>query len=305
MMSKSSWFLVQLYCSSKRAVAQNWTGVALCVALMFGGGEASAEDANKVATATTGPCTVTTPCDVAPMHYIAVPPKNWNGRDKLRVAIWMHGYGRSARIPVRNKRLMQVFDKHNLLFVAPSGYNKGWSVPGTPQAGRDDVAYVADVLDDVARRFPITRDNSIALGFSLGGSLVWTLACQRPELFRDYVAFAGGFWLPHPKRCVEGPVNLLHIHGENDSVVPLLGRPIGSHWFQGDVPRGLKFWRASKACGDLSKPFRAPAGLTCRVANSCGGLEHAAITSCRHVGGHVVNPKWLDWALEQLDVKGD
>ncbi len=246
------------------------------------------------------PCTIQKPCSVAPTHYIAVPPKNWNGRDKLRVAVWMHGYGRTARIPMRNKKLLEVFDRHNYLFVAPSGYSKGWSVPGTPQEGRDDIQFIVDVLDDVEKRFSITRDDAVALGFSLGGSFVWTLACQRPELFRHHIAFAGGFWLPHPKHCTEGRVNLVHVHGNADSVVPLKGRPIGSRWYQGDVPSGLKFWRASKSCADMGETFAAPQGLSCRVANSCGGDGGGAVTSCRHEGGHIVKPQWVDWALDKL-----
>ncbi len=246
------------------------------------------------------PCHKTQPCPLKPTHYIALPPKNWDGTSAMRFAVWFHGWGRSAAVVARNKKLIETFHKHNVLVIAPSGFRKGWAVPGTPQDGRDDIVFVEQLLDDVARRFPIAKGSGAAFGFSLGGSFVWTLACQRPDLFQHHVAFAGGFWRPHPKTCAKGPVNLVHIHGEKDGVVPLEGRPIGAKWYQGDVPQGLKFWRTSKQCGELSDRFAASRGLTCRIAQPCQGTRAAAITSCRHARGHIVQPEWVDWVINRL-----
>ncbi|MGH1419282.1 MAG: alpha/beta hydrolase family esterase [Hyphomicrobiaceae bacterium] len=246
------------------------------------------------------PCSPSRPCTAQSLQYIAIPPRNWNGRDRLRVALWLHGYGRTAHIPARNKKLVQVFDKHNFLFIAPSGYNKAWAVPGAPPTGRDDISYIADVLNDVGNHYPISRDDSVVLGFSLGASFVWTLACQRPDLFRYHIAIAGGFWRPHPKECATGPLNLLHIHGEKDGVVPLHGRKIGSRWYQGDVPQGLAFWRFTKGCEDFGQPYAGSGGSTCRNAQNCKSKQDTSIISCRHSGGHIVKPSWVNWALGQI-----
>lgn len=253
--------------------------------------------ADSVDSASLVPCSVSAPCQVTHSHYIAIPPKRWNGTDRLNVAMWLHGYGRSAQVVAKNRRLLEVFDQSNTLLLVPSGKNKTWAFPGAPAEGRDDVGFIEKVVEHATRRFPIDRSNMTALGFSQGGSFVWTLACEKPNLFHRYVAFAGGFWRPHPKQCKDGPIDLVHIHGLKDTVVPLKGRAIGYRWHQGDIEKGLAFWRKSKQCAPVTSLVSAPASLQCDAAKTCGETSNT-IVSCLHNGGHKFSADWVAWALD-------
>ena len=269
-------------------------GLALAAFVAACGAVAAQQAANM-------PCTVAAPCTTALGSYVAAAPAGWDGRSRLDVAVYVHGYQSSAADIVADKSLVAAFHERGALLVAPDGRGGRWGVPGTPgfshTNGRDDVAFIASVLADVEKRYPVRLDRAALFGFSLGGSFVWTVACERPRLFHRYVAIAGGFCRPHPQRCAQGPVDLLHIHGLADGTVPLAGRLIRKTHRQGDIPQGLAFWRASKSCGRLSA-LRAEAGLTCERAADCAG--GTSITSCFHPGGHWVDAQWIAWSLETL-----
>ncbi len=243
------------------------------------------------------PCDLARPCRVLHSSYVAVTPPGWDGARPLMPAVWLHGYEQNATQVLANTALVDVFRRAGLLLIVPNGGQGHWAVPGVPNGGgtaRDDVAFIASVLDDAARRYPLDRARATVLGFSLGASMVYTLACAEPRLFHRHVAFAGSFWTPLPKACAAGDLQLLHIHGTDDQVMPLSGRPIGPTASQGNVLAGLAFWRRAQTCGIPTPSASAIAAFTCQTS-TCAGAS--AITYCSHPGGHDAEPAWVAWAL--------
>ena len=126
--------------------------------------------------------------------------------------------------------------------IAPTGLTRpgrtggSWSF-GTRPPLRDELAFVREVLTDAEARFHIDRGRVLLTGFSVGGSLVWYLACAAPRDFAAFAPVAGGFWQPLPETCA-GPVKLLHTHGWRDRTVPLEGRPLRPGLEQGDIFAG-------------------------------------------------------------------
>jgi polyhydroxybutyrate depolymerase len=154
------------------------------------------------------------------------------------------------------------------------------------------------VRADLLARWPVDPDRLLVTGFSQGGSMVWDLACRRGRNYRAFVAVSGAFWEPLPQRCDGGPVDLLHLHGTADGVVPMAGRPIGEAWRQGDVLQGLAVLRAADACPAAPARTETVAGLDCEIWDACpSGRE---LRLCRHAGGHVMPEGWVhlihDWA---------
>ncbi len=144
--------------------------------------------------------------------------------------------------------------------IAPDGlarpgsrFGPGWSFHPSRPRQRDELAFTREVLADAARRFDIDRSRVLLAGFSVGGSLVWYLACADPGLAAAYAPVAGAFWRPHPAMgACAGPVRLLHTHGWRDETVPLEGRPLGGGGIlQGDVFHGLEILRDANGCTGL------------------------------------------------------
>lgn len=165
------------------------------------------------------------PCEVEDGQYLAVPPDAWDGTSPLPATVYFHGWQSTAAATYDNEHLRRAFDDAGVLLVIPDGRDKTWAHVGSPSRARDELAFMDQVMDDLRRRFPIDEDRLLVTGFSQGGSMVWDMACYRGARFAAFAPIAGAFWEPLPESCGT-PVNLRHVHGTSDTVVPMAGRPI-------------------------------------------------------------------------------
>lgn len=232
--------------------------------------------------------------------YRAHVPASWDGRSALPVLVFFHGFGQSGDLIMENTGFMDLADRRGLLVIAPHGQEKRWAHQGSPSRARlrDDDAFVAAVLADVKRRWPIDPARVWASGFSIGGSMTWHLACFSGDLFTAYMPIAGAFWRPHPDACPSGPVNLMHAHGTGDTVVPMTGRPIREIYHQGDVMRGIAFWRDQDGCPAEPTEVTDAGDLRCEIWRGCSTGRQVQL--CLHPGGHMIPKGYmaraLDWA---------
>lgn len=246
-------------------------------------------------------CDATTPCEVATGRYFTRTPANWDGAHALPVAVFFHGYRSSAADVMADKALGDALSKAGVMLVAPDGRNGSWTIEGKLSTGRDDIAFVRDVLADLRNRYPVDDSKLVATGFSAGGFMVWQIACAAGDLFAAYAPISGAFLEPMPERCPTGPVSLRHIHGAADTVVPMSGRWIaGGRVRQSDVKESITRLRQVDACPDTPQREERRGELVCQVwpAGYCrSGRE---IELCLHSGGHGFDPAWIadamDWA---------
>ena len=239
-------------------------------------------------------------CVVASGSYrIVLPPRAGGGRP-VGAIMYFHGYQGSAEEVVADAGLVAVARRLGVALIAPDGAGRTWSYPGSPARHRDEFAFVGQVLDDVAARFPVDPRRILASGFSQGGSMVWYLACRMPARFAAFAPIAGAFWEPLPESC-EGPhPPLVHVHGTSDATVPLAGRALRSGARQGDVFRSLAVLAPAGCTAGWAQTFRAEKiadELTCRAATGCDGP--ARLELCLHAGGHKAEPAWVEraWRL--------
>jgi poly(3-hydroxybutyrate) depolymerase len=70
--------------------------------------------------------------------------------------------------------MVNAVNRRGALFVSPFARTEYWRQIGTgrAEAGRDELAYVRTVMTDIARRWPIDTEHSLASGFSRGASMV-------------------------------------------------------------------------------------------------------------------------------------
>ena len=220
--------------------------------------------------------------------------------------VFLHGGSSTAASVMRNTAMLAELSARGYALIAPEGQprpgrpRKNWGVHDNRDHPRDDIAFIARVLDDAARH-GIDRDRVLLAGFSRGGSMVWDIACRAPATARAYAPVSGAFWEPLPKDC-EGPVDLFHSHGWTDRVVPIEGRSFRDGTVvQGDVFAGLKVLRRANGCNP-EQPDTAPMETT-------GNLWFRRWTSCPdgrldlmlHPGGHGVPKGWLTQALDWFE----
>lgn len=211
--------------------------------------------------------------------------------------VFAHGYRGSAAGVMKNASLRRMADDLGVALIALQGVEGRWGLAHAP-AGRavtepEEMAYVEAVLADATGRFGLDPGRIVASGFSAGGMLTWTLACREGALFAGFIPVSGTFWDPVPRDCA-GPVRpLVHIHGDDDPVVPQLGRPIGQAR-QGKVPEALAMYADE---GGFGAAERSTAGdMTCLSRTAPEGTP---LAFCQFPGGHSFSTDRLRraWAM--------
>ena len=236
-------------------------------------------------------------------YYIRMPAQH---SSPVRAVVFAHGYGAGGHSVIGNAGLTGPFLRAGLAVIAPDGMRRTgregrtWHVlpRATQRHGRrDEVAFIESVMRDAESRFGVDRRLSLLSGFSLGGSLVWTVACAAPRMFAAHAPVAGAFWRPPPRECA-GPISLLHTHGWRDRTVPIEGRSIRNGMLrQGDVFAGLETLRRANGCTPVRGLVAGTSGrFWLRRWDACraGNLQLAL-----HPGGHEIPTGWhrlvLDW----------
>lgn len=198
---------------------------------------------------------------------------------------YAHGYKGNAEGAMRNKALKALADELGVALVALDSAGDDWKLAHTPQEPTrekaEEAGYVLDVLADVQKKRALDPARTVLAGFSAGGMMTWTMACELPGVFAGFVPMSGTFWGPEPATCSAPPANIVHIHGTEDGMVPLTGRAIGETR-QGDVGKVLAMYAAYggyAAAGETT----GPAGMSCLQSANPAGKR---LEFCSFPGGH-------------------
>ena len=147
----------------------------------------------------------------------------------------------------------------------PGGSGLTWRPGGTGGARKTrDARFIGEMVLDLRQRYAIDSARIFAAGFSIGGSLVYELACLLADRIAA-VAVVGGAMTSatcEPAR----PVALIHIHGTADRRVPVAGgrgpaTSATNKWRA--VQEGIDRWREINGCvGRPNVVRRAIEGVT-------------------------------------------
>ena len=242
-------------------------------------------------------CGETERCPVEGGYYLAAPPPGWDGNAPLPLIVYFHGWNSSPEGTFRNRAMIAAAHRRGALFVAPFARTGYWRQIGAGRAegGRDERAYILAVMADIAARWPIDTERTLASGFSRGASMVWNIACYVGGLFAGYAPIAGGFWNTTPSGCPTGPVNLRHIHGLSDRVVAF--DEIGIYNSR-PIPEGLALLRDLNDADIRVDRTYVKGRLTCE---SWSGVQRKWVELCLHPRGHSIPAEWVAEGLDWLD----
>ncbi len=243
-------------------------------------------------------CGPDTDCLIGERTYRIRMPEKADDTDKVGAIIFNHGYRGSAAGTMRNKRLGKTVSNMGLAFVAAKSWREDWDIPNAPTPGQDsEIAYFKALKRALVKDHNVDPNKIMVTGFSAGGMMVWNLACRLGEEFAAYAPMAGTFWAPVPQECATLPVNLIHVHGTSDTIVPLKGRPIGSTR-QGDVYKALDLAARTGDHGAWQNAGKLE-GLSCQKRPG----EHI-LQFCTHSGGHTFKSQWLAGIWNLFDRAG-
>ncbi len=110
--------------------------------------------------------------------------------------------------------------KNPCFVVAPQcPLTGGWSSGNPTSPIRPELAVANDILDSLAREFPIDTNRFYVTGFSMGGNGTWEIIMRFPVRFAAAVPMAGGTNPALAYLCAEIPI--WDFHGTVDALVPV------------------------------------------------------------------------------------
>lgn len=245
-------------------------------------------------------CGVDTDCQLGERVYRIAMPESGAATGAV---IFNHGYRGSQKGAMRNKALIEYAHGQGMALVSTKSADEDWQIPGVPSDpsvdGAEELAYFDALNAALEAEHGIDPNRLVVSGFSAGGMMVWNLACHRGASYAGFVPIAGTFWEPVPAECPSGAVNLVHVHGTSDKIVPLTGRKI-AQTKQGSIFDALQMISTVGAYGDRV-PVPPQGDLTCAARFADGG---ELLGFCTHPGGHSFKIEYLAKAMELLQGSG-
>jgi polyhydroxybutyrate depolymerase len=190
-------------------------------------------------------------------------------------------------------------DREGFLAAYPDGVGKHWNDGReirdfeTFREGIDDVAFVGDLIDAIAKVHPIDPKRVFATGISNGGIFSHYLAARLSTRIAAIAPVAGGIAEPFRKNFrPERPVSVLILHGTEDRLVPYLGGGVrrGTHGTVLDTAEAAHLWARADGCrraGSAEPLPDADPKDGCRVRRSrwIGGREGTEVVVYEIQGG--------------------
>jgi len=188
-------------------------------------------------------------------------PTSVDADQKIPLLVFLHGYTSNARDSDGFFGISKQRDALNFAVALPDGTknsrgNAFWNA--TPeccdfeQTGVDDAAYIAGLIREATKVAPIDPTRVYLVGHSNGGFMSYRMACEYPELLRGIISVAGAFFKDATLCKNPGSLNILQIHGMEDTTVP----PAGG----GSLPStlgGLDYWVQRSSCGKAQETLGA------------------------------------------------
>ncbi len=214
-------------------------------------------------------------------------PAGYDPSTPAPVVFALHGGFGSAEITEnQTTKFNPIAQREGVIMVYPEGVPKNpggrsdvakirtWNAGGccgyATEQGVDDVGFLVRALDVVERGSCVDRRRVFATGMSNGAMMSYRLACEASERFTAVAAVAG--LLTFPECAPPRPVPLLHIHGEKDPNVPIIG---GEGCGPGEVGESTPLseivskWSALHACSGEVETSLEREDVVCEVQGDC------------------------------------
>ncbi|MCK9893523.1 PHB depolymerase family esterase [Frankia sp. AgB32] len=185
----------------------------------------------------------------------------------------LHGAGGLAAQVEQQTGLSEVADQAGFLAVYPNGggrlgtalltWNAGTCCGYAHQTGPDDVAFVAALLDQVARDYAVDSRRIYVTGMSNGGMMAYRLGCELADRIAAIAPVSGA--LDTVTCAPSQPVPVIAFHGTADQKVryaggdsSLAGLRQGDERADRSVAEAMSFWTRRDGCA--ATPTRSQQG---------------------------------------------
>lgn len=288
--------------------------------------------------------------DVSGVHdrnYGVRLPKGYTGSGYTPVLFYFHWYG--AEWPWEIYKINMLADENGFILVSPEGMMDGqegghWRSWNVGSAGRsdictaaaapaslqytscqtlglisdcncftchDDVAFVAQVHEDLTENYCIDEASVYGFGLSNGGMLLYTLLAGLADRglaphFKGVVVFEGGIFQDQVQE-VAGTAVFVH-HGRLDTKIPISGGEGDDHWLWAPLEDILGRYAGANGCLGPWQTLSTPFDHWADKFDGCWqmqGCDLQPVVKCLYSGDHNVfydaySPALLYWQINMI-----
>jgi polyhydroxybutyrate depolymerase len=160
--------------------------------------------------------------------------------------LMLHGRGGTAAAMEQRTRgtFDKLADRDGAVVVYPQALANPslWTswLPGIGRPKPDDIVFLSALIDSLVAELGVDRQHVFAAGFSNGASMVYRLACERPDLVAAVAPISGSMGPEVARACVQNttPVAIIGMHGTADSTVAL----------DASIRDGIAMWARRNRC---------------------------------------------------------
>ncbi|MDE2271726.1 MAG: hypothetical protein KGJ94_07040 [Xanthomonadaceae bacterium] len=180
-----------------------------------------------------------------------------------------HGGGGRGDGMARLTRIEPVADRAGFIVVYPDGINRHWNDGrATIKHKVDDIGFVASLIDNLEREYPIDRNRVAVAGISNGAIFAERVGCDLAGRVGTIAAVDGTLATDYAHDCHPArAVSVLQFDGTSDPIMPYAGGHVADFGGRGEggnvlsVDATAAFWSRVDGCGGMrrrSLPATAP-----------------------------------------------
>jgi polyhydroxybutyrate depolymerase len=194
--------------------------------------------------------------------YLLFVPNGYDSKKPIPLIFAWHSSGASGAESRKYYKLEPVTGD-GAIIVYPNGLNGGWDV----SANGVDMKFFDLLLESISKAYCVDQARVFSTGYSFGGIMSNSLACDRGSKLRAFAPVEGAFF-DGAKSCPT-PVPAWIVHASNDPTVSFAS---------GQAARDI--WLKTNGCSTTTMPT-TPSEC---VAYQC---TKAPVVWCVHTGGHI------------------
>jgi len=229
--------------------------------------------------------------------YWVYVPESYDNSTAVPLIFTFHGLGDDCWDFGHDTGLINMSDANNFILVYPCGWpgllGNAWNAGMCCllHSGIDDIQFTRDMVAAISENFLIRKDLVFTSGFSNGGFMSETLACQAADLLAGAASVSGITQLVPGNSGGETAcdqdyspfrktVPMVHIHGNFDFVVPWTGDAILGF---PDVPTDFSDWANRNGCTGTPVQTLNSGPYTNQVYQTC--TNGTTLDLVKHDGG--------------------
>ena len=185
--------------------------------------------------------------------YILHKPKNFDKNSPL--VFMLHGFGSSSMNIMSYSQMNLIADQNGFMVCYPQGSRletgqSHWNA-NLDMSSVNDIGFLSSLAKLIQKNYDVNPENTFVSGMSNGGFMSYTLACEKPDVFRAIASITGTMSGRDWQNCKPSfNIPIMQISGTEDKTVPWDGTMSTAYGWGGapHIVKVVDFWAEKNGC---------------------------------------------------------